>query len=506
MNLKTLKEEFLKNNVQFSTIDPHGFIIDSDNSLFVLEKGSEISSVHPFFYSITSLLPSLDNKVNFPCVNLEIEGKDKILDISVEKIKESILITFIDFSEHYTDSHPIVQEKNEASIQKNKLHFEYALLEVKENFKNEFISQLNHEIRNPLNNLLGFIDILKETKLDYQQQDTINVIRKTGRHIKYLMDDLLDISKIEAGTLKVKKIPFNLFHLIKNIETHFGLKGVNAQVVYAIETQKNIPGKLIGDPLRLNQILFNLIENAFRNTSKGTVTVSFNHSLVTKNKMHLHVKVSDTGSGIPEEEIEKVFDTYYRLKLDTITPIGQGLGLKIVKDLTELLEGTISVTSKKNVGTQFSLMIPFELRSKSNKTKTVPKGSGIVISKRVLVVDDLEINQMLFMKNFLNNDKGFHIEISSSRESTLKRLEQKSYYAIIMKSKLNNESTIDLIKTIKNNPLKSIKETPILVVSGKTMLEQQEKFLRQGAADFLAKPYSKKELFKKLEFIQDEEE
>lgn len=504
MNLKALKETFLNKSVQFIVIDHYGAVVESDDSLFTLTKGSSIEQLHPFFYSITGLIPTLEEKINFPCVNLDIKNKNKIIDVSIEKVNDILLLTFVDFSEHYTDSHPIVQEKNEASIQKNKLHFEYALLEVKENYKNEFISQVNHEIRNPLNNLLGFIDILKETKLDYQQQDTLGVIQKTGRHIKYLMDDLLDISKIETGSLKIKRIHFNLFHLIKNIETHFGLKGGKTQVNYSIETQKNIPSKLIGDPLRLNQILFNLIENAFKNTSKGTISVSFNYTLISKDKIQLHVKVSDTGKGIPEDEIEKVFDTYYRLKLDGITPIGQGLGLKIVKDLTDLLNGAINVTSKKNKGTQFDLMIPFELRSKSINTKTVPKGSGIVISKRVLVVDDEEINQMLYMKNFLNNDKGFHIEISSTKETTLERLEKKSYYAIIMKSKLNNESTIDLIKTIRNNAVKSIQETPILVVSGKTMLEQQENFLKQGATDFLAKPYTKKQLFKMLEFIQEE--
>lgn len=503
MDLKSLKENFISMHVQFITIDDTGKTLSSDNALYDLKKNSYLFDLHPFFYAVSSTLSSIKDKIFYPCVNLDIKDTNKILDISVEKISNGFLVSFVDFTDHYTTSHPLVQEKNEASIHKSKLYFEHALLEVKENYKNQFLSQLNHEIRNPLNNFLGFIDVLNETNLDYQQKETINVIKKTGKHIKYLMDDLLDISKIESGKIKIKNVAFNLFHVIKNIKTHFELKGTNSKIIFNVESKKNIPGKLVGDPLRLNQILFNLIDNAFRNTNEGTINVLFDYTLVDKNKIELHVKISDTGIGISKENLDKVFETYFRLQISKVEPIGQGLGLKIVKDLTELLKGKVHVDSEVDKGTQFSISIPFETRNTNSKTKTVPKGSGIVISKRILVVEDEELNQMLYMKNFLNNEKGFHIEISANESDTLKKLEKKSYYAIILKSKLHKDRSHHLIKEIRSSEIKSISEIPILIVTGKTMIEEQEEFLDIGATEFLAKPYNKRDLFKKLEMIHE---
>ncbi|NND62468.1 MAG: response regulator [Flavobacteriaceae bacterium] len=494
-----LKEEILNHRIQQVEVSEDGIVINSDNALYPFKKGESITSLHPFFEGIKYLLPSLSKNITFPCVNIEIEGSSKIVDIELLQFQNKFFLLIFDFTEHYEASHPLVQEKNESSIAKNKLAFEQKLLQAKDEFKNSFLANLNHEIRNPLNNMLGFIELLSETKLNYEQHETLKVIQKTGAHIKMLMDDMLDISKIERGVLTKKHVNFYLGSILANLQNHFELKYQSSEVSLEINSENNLPKTFKGDPMRLNQILFNLLENAFRNTKKGTVTLSIKANKQPNNMAIMQFEVSDTGVGISEDEINKIFDSYYQLKLDKVKPLGEGLGLKIVKDLVELLEGDISVTSKPGEGTTFRLNLPFELRKSKREKKTVAKGSGILISKRILIAEEKSANQMLFMKTFLNNEKGYVIEIANNATHFLELIEKKDYNLLLLKRAYPDMDGIELIQKIRNHSSEEISNLPILIASGSTMLEEQHAFLEAGATSFLPKPYSKKELFKNIE-------
>jgi CheY-like chemotaxis protein len=179
--------------------------------------------------------------------------------------------------------------------------------------------------------------------------------------------------------------------------------------------------------------------------------------------------------------------------------MGQGLGLKIVKDLTGLLNGNIKVTSEEQKGTSFNITIPFEVRDVREKRKSIPKGSGIVLSKRMLVVEDEEINQMLFMKTFINNNKGYQLEMAQNGNHAFELLNKKKYDAIILKKTLTDMDTLVFIEKLRGLPNELIATIPILMASGSTMLDEQERFLSAGATAFLTKPYTKRALFKILE-------
>ncbi len=499
MDSLMLKEQIVNHRIQQIEVSEEGVVLQSDNALFEFKKGADISSFHPFFEGIKFLIPSLSKNVTFPCVNIDINGSSKIIDIELFQFQNKFFILLFDFTEHYEASHPLVQEKNESSIAKNKLAFEQKLLQAKDEFKNSFLANLNHEIRNPLNNMLGFIELLSETKLNYEQHETLKVIQKTGAHIKMLMDDMLDISKIERGVLTKKHVNFYLGSIIANLQNHFELKYQSSDVSLEVISENNLPKTFKGDPMRLNQILFNLLENAFRYTKKGTVSLRMRAEKLPNNHAMMTFEVSDTGLGIPEEEINKIFESYYQLKLDKVKPIGEGLGLKIVKDLTELLEGTISVTSESGKGTTFKLELPFELRKSQREKKTVAKGSGILISKRILIAEEKSANQMLFMKTFLNNEKGYVIEIASSGAHVLELINKKPYSLLLIKRTYPDMDSLDLIKEIRENDSDEVANMPILMASGSTMLSEQHEVLESGASAFLPKPYSKRELFKQIE-------
>lgn len=498
MGVNTIKEEFYKQKIQVIQLNTTGEILESDNTLFTLKKGTLLHDAHPFFYAITAIIPDLKETLQFPCVNIEIEETQKIIDIEVLKKNNQFYVVFIDFTKHYEDSHPLVQEKNESFITKNKLAFEREILYAKEEFKNNFLANINHEIRSPLNNLLGFTEILEKTKLTFQQKETLSVISKTGSHIKLLMDDMLDISKIESGSLTLKNVPFNLNNVVVTIVKHFQLKYVETGIELRYFIDKKVPIKLYGDPTRLNQILHNILENAFRNTTAGYIEIHISLQDIKNEQAIIDFKISDSGKGITKHEIEKIFDSYIQLQINKLAPVGEGLGLKIVKDLTSLLGGTITVKSKKGEGSVFTTQLPFKTREKTTRRKSIPKGSGIFKSRRVLAVEDDQISQMLLMKQFLENEKGFFLDLAKKGAQALNMLVDKSYDIIIIKSNLSDLTGLEFIEQVRTHQDPKIASTPIVVASGMTMIEEQEQMIAAGATTFLKKPYTQKDLIRTL--------
>lgn len=501
MAINKFKDEIYKSKIQVIQINPEGKILESENTIFSFALNELITDYHPFFEGIASLFKEVSEKIHFPCVNLEIASKNIIADVDLIHEKNKIFLLIFDFTNHYQESHPLVQEKNEASIQKVKLSYERDILIAKEDLKNKFLAHLNHEIRNPLNHLLGFMKILENSKLSYEQKETLNIMSKTGTHLKVLLDDLLDISKIEKGIVELRNIPFSLSQIINSLAKHFQLKYDKSEIDLEVHFDKEVPIRVMGDPSRLNQILFNLIDNAFKNTKSGVISVSVavRKKEPTKKLYSLLFTISDTGKGIPKEELPFIFDTYQQLAFGEIKPIGEGLGLKIVKELVTLLKGSVNIESTEGVGTTYEIVLPFlKKEKKEKKKKSVPKGSGLVISRRILVIENEEINQMLLMKTFLDNDSGYFIEIARDGAQAKDLLEKRKYTLVLLKMQLPDMNGNEIIGHIRNSQDNDVQKLPILVVSGSSLKKEQEEVLRAGATDFLSKPYTKKELFSKI--------
>lgn len=501
MGKGSIKKSIFEKRVQEIEINKDGLVIASDQSIFSIPKNSILQDFHPFFYTIAIAIESLKKSISFPCIHIEKDNFEKIIDVELLKQEDCFYVVLIDLTEHYLNAQPIVQEKNESSIAKYKLDFENKLLAAKEQFKNSFLSNLNHEVRNPLNNILVFLDLLAETKLDFDQKETLKLIQNTGIHLKVLMDDMLDISKIESGIMEVKKVNFDLSKFLASIERHFKIRFKEKPIDFQVDIEEKIHRYYIGDPIKLNQILHNLIENALRNTKEGIIKLSVS-AIETKeqdkNTSVLKFSLSDTGAGIDDNYLDKVFNKYFQLKIDEIEPIGEGLGLKIVKDLVDLIEGSIKVTSHKDKGSNFTFTIPVETRIPKKKKKTVDKGTGLLIRKRILVVEDDLTNQMLFMKLFLNNDFGYTLDFAMNSKDAITLVENKKIALVITNSSETSMKLSNFIKSLKALSTNVEEEVPVIVATGKTMLEQQEEIIRTGASFVLAKPFTKKELFKTI--------
>jgi signal transduction histidine kinase/CheY-like chemotaxis protein len=498
MSLKDIKASYIDHMVQIIAVDSLGLILASDDVLFPFKKNQKLEEQHPFFYTLLPLFVNDTVSESFTCVNLEIGTVSKIVDVSILNKEDKFYVILTDFTSRYIETRPIIQKKNNSISEGNKLSFEREVHFAQEKFKNNFLAHLNHDIRNPLNALLGFTDLLSETELTFQQKEILGVLQRTGSLIKVLMDDLLDVSKIEKGVLDIKKVPFNLNTLIAGGIKHFQIKKNNSNVELTYCTESDVPIKLIGDPTRTLRIFYNLIENAFRNTEKGSVVVHTSLiEMIEKDVACLQFKISDTGRGIPDDQLTAVFDSYVQLERERLKPLGTGLGLKIVKDLTAKLGGTVTVDSEVGKGSVFTVILPFKTRNNTPKNKTNPKGSGIIMSKHILAVEDDALSQMLLMKQFAGNERGFKLQIAPNTTAAIQMLKTKKYKVIIIKQTYNATTGIEFIEKLKSHP--KLSAIPVLVVSGKAMIKEQEAIINAGAAAFLKKPYSKYELITALQ-------
>ena len=241
MDSKSLKAQLLDQKFQILTTDHSGVILDSDNTLFKVKKGGDLGALDPFFEAVLPLSSEDTDKLEFPCINLELDDKELILDIQLDYHKDKLVLILCDLTEHYNRSHPVVQEKNENTILANKLLLEQAIANEKEALKNSFLTKLSHEVRKPLSNMMGFVNLLQDSSLSYEQTEMLKIVRQTGLHIEELLNDLLDISKISQGTLGLKKVQFKIKDVTKHVSDMFSIKARSKRIDFEIVIRDNVP-------------------------------------------------------------------------------------------------------------------------------------------------------------------------------------------------------------------------------------------------------------------------
>jgi signal transduction histidine kinase/ActR/RegA family two-component response regulator len=227
--------------------------------------------------------------------------------------------------------------------------------------KERFMANMSHEIRTPMNALIGFTNLLERTPLDTKQEEFVKTIKKAGENLMTLINDLLDFSKIEAGMLRIEATPFDFIGLIHTIEMLFKPKADEKRVAFDTKIAQRIPQNLIGDPTRVSQIVVNLLSNAFKFTERGYVALTAELFDDNTDFATIKITVKDTGIGINNEELPRIFERFQQAKDDTTRLYGgSGLGLSIVKNLTEAMGGFVEADSKVDFGSTFSVILPFK--------------------------------------------------------------------------------------------------------------------------------------------------
>ena len=362
--------------------------------------------------------------------------------------------------------------------------------------KSDFVAHMSHEIRNPINAILALSDLAESTASKKEQHDYIQRIQKSGNVLLSLLDDTLDFSKIEAGKVSIEKVNFATKDILDNVQAVISPKAEEKAVAFIIEGAETLPPTIVGDPTRLSQILINLSNNAVKFTATGTVTVSISCTPTSDNSMMLACRVTDTGIGMTEQQVSKLFQSYSQAD-DTVARKygGTGLGLAISKQLVELMDGKIGVESKLGEGSCFYFEMPFDLPATSiheEETLVDPaldETPNIFVSPlsdaRILVVEDNQINQLLVSK-ILDSTEARYDAVSDGKEA-IKMANSNHYDVILMDLNMPNMDGMEATKAIRLQ--QKNEHTPIIAMTGSDDVETRRACLNSGMDDHLIKPF-----------------
>lgn len=368
------------------------------------------------------------------------------------------------------------------------------------NAKQQFLSNMSHEIRTPMNAIIGFAKVLLKTEMTDKQLEYLSAIKVSGEALTVLINDILDLAKVDSGKMTFEQIPFkmetSLSAMLHLFETKIQEKNLELVKIY----DKDIPEVLVGDPVRLHQIILNLVSNAVKFTSEGKITVSVNVLNEDKDNVTLEFAISDTGIGISEEKIETIFEVFQQASSGTSRLYGgTGLGLAIVKQLVEPQGGSISVKSKLEKGTTFSFTLSFQkTEKKSLANLDLVKLDPNIKNIRVLVVEDIALNQLL-MKTILN-DFGFEFDVAFNGKIAIEKLQNNTYDIILMDLQMPEMNGFEATEYIRNTMNSKI---PIVALTADVTTVDLAKCRSVGMNDYLSKPVDDRLLYNKIvEFVK----
>ena len=361
--------------------------------------------------------------------------------------------------------------------------------------KQQFLSNMSHEIRTPMNAIIGFTKVVLKTNLTAKQKEYLLAIKISGDALIVLINDILDLAKVDSGKMKFEKIPFKMAVSISAMLHLFETKIQEKNLILVKDYDSRIPEVLLGDPVRLHQIILNLVSNAVKFTNRGTITVSVRMVSNDVGKMGIQFSVTDTGIGIPNKKIEKVFENFQQASSDTSRIYGgTGLGLAIVKQLVEQQGGQVTVKSEEGVGSEFSFTIIFDkTEEKADYEAEFQEDDQELKNIKVLVVEDIALNQLL-MKTVLD-DFGFDRDIASNGKLAIEKMQNKTYDIILMDLQMPEMNGFEATDYIRN---KLNSKIPIIALTADVTTVDLEKCKAVGMNDYVAKPVDERLLFNKI--------
>ncbi len=366
--------------------------------------------------------------------------------------------------------------------------------------KSTFLANMSHEIRTPMNAILGFTQLLqRDLSLTAQQRDSLNTIARSGEHLLALINDILEMSKIEAGRTTVNPVGFNLHDLIDDLAMMFKIRTKEKNLLFVVEKADDLPSFILADVGKLRQVLINLLGNAVKFTELGGIALRVASRKGENGALRLITEVEDTGAGIAAEDLDKVFEYFEQADAGVASGGGTGLGLAISREYVRLLGGDIQVTSEVGKGTLFRMDIAAQELAGEQIKPSSPSRRLLGLrpgqpTYRILLVDDKDENRH-FLRAMLQG-AGFTTREAVNGQEAVQVFEEWQPHLILMDLRMPVMDGYEAIRLIKAT--ERGQGTPIIAVSASVFYENREQALQTGADDFIAKPYKQDELFQKI--------
>ncbi|MBL0356104.1 MAG: PAS domain S-box protein [Chitinophagaceae bacterium] len=375
---------------------------------------------------------------------------------------------------------------------------EYELLEAREHAelsasaKQTFLANMSHEIRTPMNAILGMSRQLQKTILDETQQLYLNTINNAGEHLMVIINDILDISKIEAGKLELENIGFSIKEVVKSIVDVMQHRASEKGILVNCSTDENIAGILKGDPFRLKQILFNLVSNAVKFSEKGIVSIDCILKEQHRNCQSVQISVADNGIGMDKEFMNNLFQSFTQEDKSVSRKFGgTGLGMTITKQLSELMGGHIHVQSEKNVGSTITLIIPFVIGNENDlpAKETRIADESILKDKQILLVEDNEMNRLVAIATLAHY--GAKITEAVNGIEAVQAMKTLNFDLVLMDMQMPEMDGLEATRIIRKEVNAAI---PIIALTANAIKGESDKCFAAGMDDFISKPFAEEAL------------